>query len=66
MGDAVVEISDVENDACAKFARHYGDDVFQWIRAPANRGHRLRGLFARVISGGWVRDGDDVHPVARP
>ena len=63
VGEAVVEISDVENDACAKFAQHYGADVFQWIRAGGNREKRLRGLFARVISGGWVRDGDAVRVV---
>jgi hypothetical protein len=63
LGSAVVQVADVENDACAKFARHYGDDVFQWIRAPANREKRLRGLFALVVSGGTVRDGDAVEVV---
>lgn len=58
VGEAVIEISDVENDACAKFARHYGADVFEWIRAAGNREKRLRGLFARVVTGGFVRDGD--------
>ena len=57
-GDAVIEVSDVENDACAKFAAHYGQDVFAWIRQPANRALRLRGLFARVIEEGTVRAGD--------
>ena len=59
----MIEIADVENDACAKFAQHYGADVFQWIRATGNREKRLRGLFARVITGGGVRDGDAVRVV---
>jgi hypothetical protein len=58
IGSAVLEISDVENDACGKFATHYGAEVFSWIRAPANRARRLRGAFARVVQGGLVRNGD--------
>lgn len=60
VGEAIIEISDVENDACVKFARHYGGEVWAWIRDPANRARRLRGLFARVIAGGVVRAGDAV------
>lgn len=66
IGTAVIAVSDVENDACAKFARHYGADVLAWIRAPANRARRLRGLFARVVSGGVVRAGDAVMCSAAP
>lgn len=61
VGTAVVEISDVENDACAKFAKHYGADVFGWIRAAENRTLRHRGLFARVTVAGEVRNGDAVQ-----
>ena len=57
-GSATLEISDVENDACAKFALHYGNDVLAWIRNPQNRERRLRGVFARVVSEGVVRNGD--------
>jgi hypothetical protein len=59
-GTAVIEVADIENDGCAKFARHYGDDVLAWIRAPENRARRLRGLFARVVSPGVVRAGDEL------
>jgi hypothetical protein len=65
IGAAVLEISDVENDACAKFAKHYGDDVFQWIRAPANRTKRHRGLFACVVLGGHIRAGDFAERIGR-
>jgi hypothetical protein len=60
IGEAVIEVSDVENDACAKFAAQYGGVIFRWIRRPENRALRLRGLFAQVIAGGRVRRGDAV------
>lgn len=64
VGSAVVEVSDVENDACAKFAKQFGSDVFAWIRAEENRAKRWRGLFARVVQGGVVRVGDSItHPM---
>lgn len=61
VGTAVIEVSDVENDACAKFASRHGGTVFAWIRDPANRRRRLRGLFARVLVTGIVRIGDTVE-----
>lgn len=61
IGEAVLEISDVENDACAKFATHYGPVVFEWIRLARNRPLRLRGLFAKIINHGVVRCGDVVR-----
>jgi MOSC domain-containing protein YiiM len=63
VGSAVIEVSDIENDGCAKFGAHYGNDVLAWIRAPANRARRLRGLFARVVTGGHVCPGDAVARV---
>lgn len=63
VGSAVLEISDVVNDACAKFAAHYGRDVFQWIRHAPNRSRRLRGVFARIVTSGQVRRGDAICPV---
>ncbi|MBK9991172.1 MAG: hypothetical protein IPP19_10670 [Verrucomicrobia bacterium] len=60
IGPAVLEISDVENDACAKFAAHYGAEVLHWIRLPQNRPLRLRGLFAKIVCGGPIRVGDTV------
>lgn len=59
-GTAILEVSEVENDACAKFAERHGPDVFRWIRDPANRTRRLRGLFASIVQGGIVRSTDEI------
>lgn len=66
IGSAVVEISNVVNDACAKFARHYGEDVFAWFRDSSRRAWRLRGAFGRVVVEGEVRAGDPVTIRDRP
>jgi len=66
VGTAIIEISDVENDACAKFAAHYGDVIFNWIRRPDNRSLRLRGAFARVVTAGIIRLGDVIERVVTP
>lgn len=65
VGTAVLEVSDVENDACAKFAARHGHDILAWIRARENRLRRLRGVFARVVRAGVVRRGDEIR-VLRP
>ncbi|MBE2212766.1 MAG: hypothetical protein IAE82_02770 [Opitutaceae bacterium] len=65
VGTSILEVSDVENDGCAKFAARHGAEVLAWIRAPTNRSRRLRGLFAQVIHGGVVRRGDAVEVVRR-
>ncbi len=66
IGGAVIEVSNIENDACAKFAAHYGPVVLEWIRLPRNRALRLRGLFAQIVAGGTVRRGDEVCKAAWP
>lgn len=60
IGEAVLEVSDIENDACGKFAKRFGAEAFQWIRQPENQPLRLRGIFCKIIQGGKVRIGDRV------
>ena len=60
LGEAVIEISDVENDACGKFAQRFGVDAFNCVRDDRYREFRLRGLFARVVISGLVKCGDQI------
>jgi hypothetical protein len=60
VGAAIIEVSDVENDACAKFAKHYGEEVLRWIRLPENKHLRLRGFFAKVVQDGEACIGDEI------
>jgi MOSC domain-containing protein YiiM len=60
IGEAVLEVSDVVNDACGKFAQRFGVEAFQCIRQPENLSLRLRGIFCSIVQGGVVRAGDQI------
>ncbi|MGB0257920.1 MAG: MOSC domain-containing protein [Coraliomargarita sp.] len=60
IGNAVIEVSDVENDACGKFAQRFGVDALKWVRRPEHLSLRLRGIFCRIEQSGWVRVGDHI------
>lgn len=61
VGEAVIEVSDVVNDACGKFAQRFGADAFKCVRLPEHLPLRLRGLFCRIVKTGPVRAGDSIE-----
>jgi hypothetical protein len=61
IGAAVIEIDAHPHLGCAKFAARFGDDARRFVNTPTGRQLRLRGLNARVVSGGVVRLGDKAH-----
>lgn len=58
--EAVLEVSAKPHTGCAKFTRRFGDDAVAFVNSEAGRELRLRGLNARVITGGTIRPGDKV------
>jgi MOSC domain-containing protein YiiM len=60
-GGAVIEVSDKPHTGCAKFVRRFGDEAVSFINSDVGKEMRLRGLNARVVSGGTVRPGDPVR-----
>ena len=58
IGSAELEVSDVYNAACAKFAKRYGKSSLTWINAPENRHLRLRGIYCIVRKSGTVNLND--------
>jgi MOSC domain-containing protein YiiM len=63
IGSAVVEVSEKPHTGCAKFSARFGSDALRWINSPVGRAHRMRGLNARVVEPGTVREGDAVRRV---
>lgn len=64
VGTALIRVSEVFNDACVKWKARYGQDVFDWVRNPAHRAHRLRGLLCSIEQDGVIRTGDVLRKVA--
>jgi hypothetical protein len=58
--DAVIEVTAVPHRGCAKFLRRYGEDVMRFVNGPSGRELNLRGINAKVVTGGDVRIGDRV------
>lgn len=58
VGTAIVEVSDVANDGCAKWKVRCGRAAYDWIITPDHLKLRLRGLYARIVQDGEVRIGD--------
>jgi hypothetical protein len=61
IGAAVIEVSGESHTACAKFSARFGSEALRWINSPLGRAHRLRGLNARVVQAGAIRQGDRVR-----
>lgn len=60
LGTAILKVSDVPNDGCAKWRGRYGKAAYDWVRAGEHNGMRLRGLFCSVVQDGVVRLGDRI------
>jgi hypothetical protein len=63
IGTAVVEITDEPHTGCAKFAERFGMDAGRFVNSPVGREHNLRGINARIVTGGVVRPGDPVRKI---
>jgi hypothetical protein len=61
VGDAVVQISELPHTGCAKFSARFGSDALRFVNSAEGRARRLRGVNARVVSGGAVHVGDAVR-----
>jgi hypothetical protein len=61
IGSAVLEVSEQPHTGCAKFSARFGSDALRWINSADGRELRMRGMNARVVQGGRVRQGDRVE-----
>jgi len=64
IGSAVVEVSPDPHTGCAKFNARYGEAALRFVNSTVGRELNLRGINARVITGGTVRTGDAIRKVS--
>jgi MOSC domain-containing protein YiiM len=60
LGTAVIEISAAPHTGCSLFADRFGADARAFVNTVAGRALRLRGVNARIVTGGTVRVGDEI------
>ncbi|MEM7789828.1 MAG: hypothetical protein AAF546_00370 [Verrucomicrobiota bacterium] len=65
VGTATLEVSDIQNDACGKFADRFGTEAFQFVRHPENLPYRLRGIFCSILLSGVVNVGDSIVKLSK-
>ena len=62
LGDtAVIEVTAKPHNGCKKFMARFGEDAVAFVNSEIGQEMRLRGLNARVVSGGVVHPGDIVR-----
>jgi hypothetical protein len=64
VGEALIEITAEPHRGCGKFAARFGVDALKFVNSPAGRELNLRGVNARVVTGGTVRRGDAIRRAA--
>ena len=66
VGEALVEVSPMPHDGCAKFKGRFGSDALQLVSGKALRHLNLRGIYWTTVEAGDVRVGDPIAVLSRP
>lgn len=60
IGDAVIEVTDQPHRGCKKFTERFGIESHRWVNSDQGKSLNLRGINARVVQGGAIRQGDSI------
>ena len=63
VGSAVVQVTAEPHRGCGKFSRRFGVDAMKFVNSAVGRELNLRGINAKVVSGGTVQTGDPIRVV---
>ena len=61
LGTAVIEVTAEPHTGCAKFSARFGQPAHRFVNTQAHRHLHLRGINARVVLPGTVRQGDTIR-----
>jgi MOSC domain-containing protein YiiM len=64
VGEAVIEVSDEPHRGCGKFSARFGVEMLKLVNSAVGRELNMRGINARIITGGVVRTGDPVVKIS--
>lgn len=63
MGSAILEVSPLPHNGCKKFSERFGVDALKFISMAENKPLRMRGINAKIIQAGDVKQGDLIRKV---
>src|SRR5262245_54916140 len=66
VGEAIVEVTPMPHDGCAKFKGRFGQDALFFVNAKPTRHLNLRGIYWKVIESGEVSVGAEIRVISRP
>lgn len=61
IGSAIIQVTDQPHAGCVKFVERFGAEAARWVNA--KKGLNLRGINAKVIQNGTIRQGDIVERI---
>lgn len=63
VGAAVLEITAEPHQGCGKFSKRFGADAMAFVNSARGDAHRLRGVYAKIVSAGVVCVGDNISKI---
>jgi hypothetical protein len=63
IGSAIIEVTPQPHNGCKKFVERFGIDAMKFVNSPVGKQLHLRGINAKVVQSGTIRQGDVVKKV---
>ncbi len=63
IGSAIIEVTPEPHNGCKKFVERFGLDAMKFVNSPVGKQLHLRGVNAKVIKSGTIRQGDSAKKV---
>jgi MOSC domain-containing protein YiiM len=60
----VIEVTDQPHTGCAKFSARFGTAAHRFVNSEVGTELHLRGINARVVTAGTIRQGDTIRKVS--
>lgn len=63
IGSAVIEITPKPHNGCKKFVERFGLEAMKFVNSTVGKQFHLRGIYAKVVQSGVIREGDSVKKI---